>query len=148
MGKRSNAEAAEHRALATYTREKYPDLIFNTDSSGIRLTEGQAVQMKQLRSENSFPDLVFYHRNSKYNGLFIELKATGKTVYKKNGELKRQMRPIYQKGSNRTIKIGEVNHLEEQKNMLNKLIDQGFYATFAIGLQEAIDILDNYMKIE
>ena len=60
-------------------------------------------------------------------GLFLELKAEGTKLYKKNGEMVAN------------------KHYREQAEMLNKLIESGYYARFAVGYDEAIRIITNYL---
>ena len=68
------SERTLHKAVCNYLRYRYPSAIFNTDLSGAtKLTIGQAVFMKNLRSRRGFPDIVVYEPRGDY-GLFIELK--------------------------------------------------------------------------
>ena len=50
-------EEAEQIALCKYLRDNYPNVIFNSDHSGIRVGQGLANKVKLLRSENGIPDL-------------------------------------------------------------------------------------------
>jgi len=122
-------EAQEHKQLADYIKMQYPKVIFNSDMSGIKLTIGQAKKAAALRSDNKFPDIVLYHRNSLYNGLFIELKRTGEKLCNKNGQYKTE-------------------HLNKQADTLLALNGQGFCCLFAIGFEGAKIIIDNYMKLK
>ena len=60
-------------------------------------------------------------------GLFLELKAEGTKLYKKNGE------------------IVANKHYREQAEMLEELRKLGYYAEFAVGYDEAIRIITNYL---
>ena len=122
-------EAQEHKQVADYIKMQYPKVIFNSDMSGIKLTIGQATKASKLRSDHKFPDIVLYHRNSLYNGLFIELKKTGEKLFKKDGMYKSE-------------------HLRLQYETLVSLDNQGFLTDFAIGFNEAKKIIDNYMAIK
>lgn len=122
------SERTLHRAVCDYIRLQYPDVIFNTDLSGAtKLTVGQAVALKSLRSGRGFPDLVIYEPRDGWYGLFIELKQEGTKLTKKNGD-------------SATV------HIEEQTNMLIELNDRGYKAEFAVGFDEAKTIIDNYLK--
>ena len=61
------------------------------------------------------------------NGMFLELKAEGAKLYKKNGEMVAN------------------KHYREQAEMLDKLNESGYYARFAVGYDEAIRIITNYL---
>lgn len=67
-----------------------------------------------------------------YHGLFIELKKEGRKVFKKDGTF---------------YASGKETH-EKQQEFLDDMNKGGYYATFAIGLDEAIDVLDCYMNLD
>lgn len=122
------SERTLHRAVCDYIRLQYPDVIFNTDLSGAgKLTMGQAIALKALRSGRGFPDLVIYEPKNDFCGLFLELKREGTKVYNKKF-------------------VGATPHIEEQIQMLEKLNDKGYAACFAVGFDEAKKIIDNYLK--
>ncbi|MFA7361985.1 MAG: hypothetical protein WC139_13215 [Candidatus Kapaibacterium sp.] len=110
-------------------RLQYPSVIFNTDLSGIKMTIGQSVQVKNLRSNKGFPDIVIYEPRGKWHGLFIELKKEGTKLAKKNGEWASE-------------------HISEQVKCMNLLVTKGYYAIVAIGFQDAKDIIDHYLKLK
>ena len=60
------------------------------------------------------------------HGLFIELKKSGTRLKKKDGSW-------------------ASSHLEEQNVMLNELGKRGYAAYFAVGYDEAKDIIDDYL---
>ena len=70
MGAEENLQIA----VCNYLRAQYPKVLFNSDLSGIKLTMGQAVKAKKLRSSKGFPDLVIYEPRGNYHALFLELK--------------------------------------------------------------------------
>jgi len=122
------SERTLHRAVCDYIRLQYPDVIFNTDLSGAtKLTVGQAVALKSLRSGRGFPDIVIYEPCKGYHGMFIELKQEGTKIYNKSGE-------------------PATPHIVEQLDMITNLRNRGYYADFAIGFDEAKTIIDNYLK--
>ena len=136
LGKKfiSMKEENEHRQVCEYLKMQYPKVLFNTDLSGIRLTMGQAVKAKKLRSGNGFPDIVIYkaifdkESNNHYFGLFIEMKRKGEKIFKKD------------------IITPKSEHIAEQIEMIEKLNNEGYYATFCIGFDEAKKIIDWYLK--
>lgn len=129
------SEQIEHIKLCQYIKQTYPDVIFLSDMSGINLTMshstknwGKIHQMKQMRSSNGIPDLIVLAPRNGYHGLCIELKKTGEKIYKKDGI---------------TLKDA---HLQEQWEVLCKLEDCGYYAKFAIGFENAKELVDYYFS--
>ena len=59
--------------------------------------------------------------------MFLELKAEGTRLYKKDGTLRKN------------------KHIEEQAEILDKLNKSGYYARFAVGYDQAIRIITNYL---
>lgn len=121
------SEKTLHRAVCDYIKYQYPGILFNSDMSGaMRLTIGQAVQIKALRSNRGYPDIVIYEPRGIYHGLFIELKKDGEKLYKKNGEC-------------------ATEHILEQAACIARLNAKGYKACFAIGANSAIEIIDQYL---
>lgn len=129
LNKPVSSEKSLHKAVCDYLRCQYPKVIFNTDLSGIKLTKGQAIQTKSLRSGKGFPDIMIFEPRAGKHGLFIELKREGEKIFKKDSRLKSE-------------------HLEEQAAMIAKLNERGYYATFCIGMDEAIKVIDWYLTIK
>ena len=123
------SEEILHEEVARYIKFLYPKVIFNSDMSGVKLTMFQAKKAAKLRSSRAFPDLVVYEPIDNYKGLFIELKADGVKVFKKDGS------------------IVANKHIKEQAEMIEKLREKGYAAYFACGFDEAIKIIDDYLKI-
>jgi hypothetical protein len=122
------SEKSLHRAVCDYIRLQYPNVMFNSDMSGIRLTMGQAVQAKSLRSNQGFPDIVIYEPRCGYNALFIELKREGERVFKKDGS-------------------PATPHIAEQADCILRLHDRGYDACFAVGFDQAKQIIDQYLEM-
>lgn len=126
-------EESLQKSICAYLRMKYPFAVFRSDySSGIKLTKNQARIHASLQSGRGWPDLFIYEKSAsgKWNGLAIELKRDGETVYLKIGS---------RKGLLTTDE-----HIQEQAAMLQKLRDRGFYADFAVGYNEAVSMIDKY----
>lgn len=113
-------------AVCKYLKLQYPDVIFTAESSGLKLTIGQAVIAKQLRSSKGLPDLMIFQPNKYHHGLFIELKKEGMRL--KSG------------------KMPNTKHIIEQGEILTKLFLKGYLACFACGFDEAKNIIDNYLN--
>ena len=138
---KSNFREAEiQKELCKYVRLKYPTAIFNCDCSGLNLSKAQSGIAKAMRSNKGFPDFVLYQMKpnratgtgdniSIYGALFIELKAEGTKFYSKDG-----------------MKFASP-HIADQMAMIDDLKSKGYKAGFACGTNEAIKIIDNYMKL-
>lgn len=125
-------------AVADYIRLRYPNVLFHSDfGSGIKLTKGQAIKQKrQNGGRRGWPDILIAEPKIRAGfedtwtyenlGLFIELKKAGTRLKKKDG-------------------TWASSHLEEQNEVLNKLQKKGYAAYFAVGFEEAKDIIDDYL---
>jgi hypothetical protein len=118
-------EAATQKAVCNYVRLQFNKAIFWSDLSGIKLTPGQAKAIKSLKSSRGIPDFFSPMARRGYAGLFLEIKKTGTNLHKKDGSFASQ-------------------HIQEQHQMLERLKEQGYFASFAIGLDDAINILNRY----
>lgn len=122
-------EEQEQIALCQYISMQYPDVIFNSDHSGIRVGKGLANKIKKLHSENGIPDLTLSEPRGGYFGLHIEMKATGVSVFKKDGTLRKS------------------DHLEQQYKTLLRLDTKGYKTAFCCGFDEAKKLVDWYMSL-
>jgi len=120
-------EQTTHSQICQYIKAQYKSAIFNTDLSGVKLPMGLAVKASKLRSSSGFPDIVIYEPRGGYFGLFIEVKADGINLVKKNGDW---ISP----------------HVEKQHDMMAQLRERGFKAMFARGFNDAKIIIDEYMN--
>ena len=116
--------------LSRYIRLQYPNVIFTSESSGLRVPIGVAVKMKDQRSEHKLPDMIILESNEKYNGLIIELKKNRAEIYKKDGTFKKS------------------EHVEKQRKTLLLLKLQGYMAVFACGFEDAKNVVDYYMSVK
>lgn len=129
MPKRKNREQSIQIALSLYIRIQYPDVIFTSESSGVRVSIGAAVRMKAQRSAGKLPDFIMLEPRMDYHGLILELKSEGSGLYLKDGSLSKD------------------KHVQEQNKMLQRLAAKGYVAVFAQGFDIAKIIVDNYMKL-
>lgn len=123
---KANSEEVVQLHVSSYISMKYPNILFNCDLSGIKLTIGQAKKVKKLRSSRAWPDMFFPENKHNYNGLFIELKTKEQRL--QNG------------------KVATSKHVREQTKMLSELTEKGYYAVFACGFDEAKKIIDWYFS--
>jgi hypothetical protein len=114
-------------AVSSYLKLQYPDVIFTSESSGIRLTMGQAVKAKKMRSNCKLPDMIVLEPRGIFKGMCLELKKEGTVVFKKDG----------------TPRAGDIT---EQYDTLVRLSQRGYYAKFAIGFDDAKAHIDNYFQ--
>lgn len=122
-----------HLKVCDYLRKNYPDVLFRTDfSSGMKMSPGQAAKHKKFQKSRAWPDLFIACSDRdgweiKQCGLFLELKAEGAKLYKKNGQMVAN------------------KHYREQAEMLKKLRLNGYIAEFAIGYKDAIEQIHEYL---
>lgn len=129
-----------HLKVCDYLRKNYPDVLFRTDfSSGMKMSPWQAAKHKKFQKSRAWPDLFIAESgvvkfkeghlivNLRKNGMFLELKADGVKLYKKDGTLRKN------------------KHVEEQAEMLEKLRSGNYYAEFAIGYEDAIKQIHEYL---
>jgi hypothetical protein len=117
-------------AVCKYIAMQYKDVIFNCDvGSGIRLPIGVAKKAKMMRSSRGYPDLFIAEPRGMFSGLYIEIKKEGAGVWLKDGSLSKN------------------KHIQEQANMLDKLVDRGYLACFGVGFDMCKEIIDDYMII-
>jgi len=127
-----------HKQICDYLKIFYPKILFNTDLSGLRLSIGQAKQIKNLRSSNGFPDIVIYagseetkeiskdcYESTIYAALFLEVKK--ESPFKKDLTLKKN------------------DHLIKQYSIIKKLNDLGYLALFVWNFEDAKIVIDKYL---
>lgn len=119
--------------VADYLRLRYPSVLFHSDyGSGIKLTPGQSrIQYRQNGGRRGWPDMFIACARTvdgkKYHGLFIELKREGTRIYKKDG-----------------VSFA-TSHLADQHKVLVELNRAGYLALFAVGFDQAKQIIDEYL---
>jgi hypothetical protein len=121
-------EAELHKNVCQYIRMQYPNVLFNVDMSGIKLTMGQAKKVSILRSSKGWPDIFIPEPKKFYHGLYIELKKDGEKLCKKNGD-------------------PATDHIKDQMEMIQNLRERGYAAEFAIGFDQAKKAIDYYMNL-
>lgn len=121
-------EASIHQLVCDFLRYQYPDVIFRTDfAAGIKMTVGQATKHKRMQGGRAYPDLFIAQPRHEYHGLFLELKREGASPYLKDGEL-------------------SINkHIREQAETLDRLEALGYRARFAVGFEQATEIIKRYL---
>lgn len=128
LKKGTDTESLLQQKLSDYIKDKYPSVIFTSESSGIKLTMGQSVVAKRCRSSRGLPDMWIVEPRKGYYGCLIELKREGLLVYKKDGFLAKE------------------KHVQEQEEIQYRLRQKGYYCEFAVGLEEGKKIVDWYLS--
>ncbi len=113
-----------HTAVATYLKLQYPNVVFMSESSGLRTSIGVAKQLKAQRSKHKLPDMVILEPRGGYFGLVLELKV--EDPFKKDGTLKK-------------------GRAEEQWQTLRLLQDKGYRCSFGLNFDNTKRIIDEYM---
>jgi len=115
------------RKVVTYVKLQYgvTCIPLNTESKKSRFEQYKFKEMGGIKGQ---PDLFIPVPNSQYSGMFIELKADGVTVFKKDGSLR----------------AGE--HLQNQNNYHEMLKKHGYWAGFCIGIDQTLDEIDKYFQ--
>jgi hypothetical protein len=125
---RQNREYQICKDIAQYLRLQYPAVLFHFDLAGLNLSRAQAGMMKAIQSHRGFPDLFIAEPRLGYNGLFIEVKAEGTRLYKKNFE-------------------AATPHIAEQSEFMDALRIKGYKCEFGVGWDECHKIIDQYLKL-
>ena len=120
------------QVITKYLQIKHRDVIFKIDlASDQKLSIQQAKRNSALlgRWSKGYPDLFIAEARHGYHGLYIEIKTEKANPFKKDGTLKKN------------------EHLETQNHFLEILRDKGYYATFGVGYDSCIDIIEQYLAI-
>lgn len=132
--------------VADYLILHYPKVLFHSDyGSGIKLTKGQAMKQKrQNGGRRGWPDMFIAEQkwNMQYvkpfAGLFLELKKEGEKLL------------AGPRAKNRFLSIDgkeyKTEHLKEQADVIYKLNQRGYVASFAVGFEQAKQIIDDYLE--
>lgn len=115
--------------ISKWIKLQYPDVIFTSESSGLKLTIGQARALAKQRSDKGLPDMMIFEPRGGYNGLFVELKKEGSLIFKRDNTIRSD------------------KHLQEQWEMIQRLRSKGYYAIFAIGFDQARTAITKYMNL-
>jgi len=124
---RNNREYIICKQIAQYLRIAYPSVIFHFDLAGLNLSKAQAGRMKNIQGGRGWPDLFIAEPRDIFKGLFIEIKAEGTKLYKKDT-------------------LPATPHLQEQEECLFELEDNGYAARFGVGFDECKNLIDDYLR--
>lgn len=127
--KANASEKVIHQQVCDYLKLQYPDVIFTSDASGLRLSIGLRVEMKKKRCATyKIPDLIILQPRPGYSGLIIEVKRSQSDVINKDGSIKKN------------------EHIENQVKSLDRLKQVGYFACFGFGFEDCKRTIDAYMN--
>ena len=120
-----NQEEEVQKSVVKYLKLQYPDAKYCASLGGIRTSYKQAVKAKATGYVKGFPDLQICvpmerggtQGGGTYHGLFLEIKKDKKSYPTK-----------------------------EQKEWIEYLNEQGYCARVTKGLDETIEVIDNYFN--
>lgn len=118
-----------HAALCNFIKTNYPDVIFTSDLSGIRLPMKLARKVKPLKSSRGIPDLIIFWPANGFHGLLLEIKATDESVLRKDGLPRAYV------------------HLLEQIQVIRRLRQLHYAAFFVNGIAAGKKCIENYMRL-
>jgi hypothetical protein len=124
----SKKEDVLQSQICEFIRYQYPNVVFISDASGLKLPIGQAVKFSKLKSEKGVPDLIIMEPNNIYNGIAFELKRDIGQYLKKDGTIR------------------QTAHIIDQYRMLKRLEAKGYLSGFVHSLDMAINTLEHYFK--
>lgn len=124
--KKVYAESAEQGTIASYIKRKYPDIIFHTTRVEGKKEFWEQNQIKKLNSHSGFPDTFILQPLHGYGGLMIENKKFGTKLFKVDGQFASE-------------------HYRNQYITHQKLIQAGYAVYFAVGISNAIEILESFI---
>ena len=114
------------KAVCNYLNLQYHEVLYISTGTSLKLTMNQAVRNKAIQNDGfKCPDLLILKPVYPWHGLFIELKTDN--IFRQNGNFKSE-------------------HIKAQYETIKKLNELGYSAMFAIGFDQAKEIIDGYLK--
>jgi len=119
-------------AVCQYVQTKYPEVWYKSDLSGENMPGYNAQRKQKLAKQRGFSDLALFPLNVKFGFVALELKIeTEKLVKKKRS----------------TGQLEWVDsHVKEQAEWIEHIIKCGHHASFGIGYNHSIRIIDAVMS--
>jgi hypothetical protein len=123
-------ESDLHANVCNYLRLMWPGVVFWSDGSGNNLSPVQAARNTALRSSRGIPDLLILAKRGPYGACALELKTEKNTPYLKSGKLSTDA------------------HVQEQAEVLQALMNVGYFATFGVGFDDCVAKIEWYFSNE
>lgn len=124
---RANKEYQLYKDVAAYLRLQYPKVMYHFDLTGVNLSRAQAGMTKAIQCSSGYPDLFIAEPRKGSHGLYLELKAEGTRLFKRNLDFA-------------TVRLAQ------QSRVLYDLRQRGYDAWFAVGFEEAKRLIDEYLR--
>ena len=131
-------EEKEHIAFAEWIQWRYPELRFNVDCSGMRISMGLRMKLKRMRSHHKKLDFFLEEPRGDYSGLYLEIKKS--SIIKKDGTLKPRFKT--DKQGNKT------DDHQEQWQEIQDCRKRGYAGYFAFGKEHCIETLEKYLSVK
>jgi hypothetical protein len=121
-----------YKDIALYLKLQYPNILYHFDPTGLNLSKTQSGMLKAIQGGRGWPDLFIAEPKMLggvviHSGLFIEVKAEGIKLFKKDGE------PVD-------------THVAEQLECGKQLRAQGYQSAICVGWDECQRVIDQYLK--
>ena len=116
--------------VCNYLNLKYKDVLYLSDTIAVLyLTMPQKMRNRKIQKRGFHcPDIIIFKPNSKFKGMFIELKVN--SPFKKDGCLLKS------------------EHLANQQRTIDQLNEMNYFATFAVGFEETKTLIDWYLSLK
>lgn len=118
-----------HADVVNYIDAKYPDVLFSSSLTGIRLGRRLRAKAARLQKGPGFPDLAIHRARHGYYGLYIEIKLHAGKIYRADGQT-----------------LLKDDHIKTQGAVLDKLRSEGYKAEFCCGFGACADLIDWYLN--
>lgn len=124
---KKHLETREQLSIASYIKKYHKNIIFHTTRVESKKDFWEQNQIKKLNSHSGFPDTFILHPVGNFAGLMIEQKKLGTKLFNKSGYF-------------------ATEHLQNQYITHMALIKAGYAVYFTIGVHEAIETIESYLK--
>lgn len=127
-----------YEQLAQYLHLKYPNVPYHFDLAGVNNPSRYSRSLYGRLNRRAWPDLYIARPMPYpgledpakwYSGLFLELKKEGTRLRKRDGSW-------------------SSDHIAEQAAVLDELQAAGYIAQFAVGYDEAVQLIESYLGDE
>lgn len=123
-----SAEQREHARLVEVMHGRYPKALWFHPMNEGKRTKFEQYLWSIMGGKKSVSDFIFFDQRHGYSGMAIELKTEAEKIFKKDG--------------------GVYSDKVDQHLFLEGLQNRGWYATFALGFQQAFDFVTAYYAEE
>lgn len=121
-------ESLLQEQVCQWLRLQHPGVLFHSDyGSGLKMTKINAILQKKMQKTRAWPDMFIAEPRGPFCGLFLELKHLTSSEVLRDGTM------------------GNSEHVREQRVVLEMLQEKGYQATFAIGFDQAQELINSYL---